>query len=167
MRDIGNGSFNLRYERCGTAPSGREGVIVRHGSQAGVSSLGDRKVRVQKPRLRERGEDGGHEVEIPACEAMRRDASLGAHILKAMLKGVSTRNYEEMLPVACERMGVSKSSVSREFSEISDAECKWLLERRFDDLEILVTYIDGMVFGDRNVVGAVGVGRSGVKHARV
>ncbi len=62
------------------------GVIVRHGSQAGVVSLGDRKMRVQKPRLRERVEDGGHEVAIPAYEAMRRDAGLGAHMLKTISK---------------------------------------------------------------------------------
>ena len=83
-------------------------------------------MRVQKPRLCERGEDGGSEVAIPAYEAMRSDAGLGAHILKTMLKVVSTRNYEEILPEACECLGVSKSSESREFVEMSETERKRL-----------------------------------------
>jgi transposase-like protein len=54
--------------------------------------------------------------------------------------------------------------VSREFVERSEAECKRLLARRFDDIDILVIYVDGMVFADHNVVGAIGVDRMGDKH---
>ncbi len=150
---------------AGEPHQGRKGGnIIRHGVQEGVVSLGDRKIRVQKPRLRERVEDGGREVAIPAYEAMQSDESLGSHILSTMMKGVSTRNYEDFLPESCERFGVSKSSVSREFVERSEAECKRLLERRFDDLDILVIYVDGMIYADHSVIVAVGVEGNGCKH---
>ncbi len=150
---------------AGEPHQGRKGGnIVRHGAQKGVVSLGDRKIRVQKPRLRERGGNGGREVAIPAYEAMQSDESLGSHILKTMMKGVSTRNYEEILPESCECFGVSKSSVSREFVERSESECKRLLERRFDDIDILIIYVDGMVYADHSVIAAVGVENTGCKH---
>jgi hypothetical protein len=72
---------------AGQPHQGRKGAgIVRHGSQKGVVSLGDRKIRVQMPRLRERGEDGGREIAIPAYEAMKSDDGFGAHILKTISK---------------------------------------------------------------------------------
>lgn len=140
------------------------GRILRHGSQAGIVSLSNRKVRVQKPRLRERGKGRGKEVAVPAYEAMGADDRLGANILRVLMRGVSTRNYQEILPEACECVGVSKSSVSRKFTMASEEECAKLLERRFDDIDLLVIYIDGMNFADHCVVASVGVDRTGAKH---
>ena len=140
------------------------GEVRRHGSQDGVVSLSNRKVRVKKPRLRKReGGDGG-EVPVPAYEAMQDEGRLGTKMLSILMRGVSTRNYQSILPDACESIGVSKSSVSRRFVEASEEECRKLVERRFDDLEILVIYIDGMVFADHSVIGAVGVDSTGAKH---
>ncbi len=41
---------------------------------------------------------------------------------------------------------------------------KALLARRFDDLKLLVIYIDGLIFGDYTMIGAVGVDMEGNKH---
>jgi len=150
---------------AGESHQGRSGgSIVRHGSQGGVVSLSSRKVRVEKPRLRERGKGKGKEVAIPAYEAMQADDRLGANILRALMRGVSTRNYQDILPEACESVGVSKSSVSRQFALASEEECRKLLERRFDDIDLSVIYIDGMVFADHCVMASVGVDITGAKH---
>ncbi len=61
-------------------------------------------------------------------------------------------------------VGISKSAVSREFIEASEEELRKLCERRFDEVEFLVIYLDGMVFGDHHVIGAVGVDTEGRKH---
>src|SRR2546425_9816892 len=63
-----------------------------------------------------------------------------------------------------ETVGVSRYSVSREAMEASEAELKRLCERRLDDLELLVLYIDGVIFGEHHVLGAVGVDAEGCKH---
>ena len=60
--------------------------------------------------------------------------------------------------------GVSKSNVSREAAEAGDEALQELLERRFDRLDLLVIYIDGMVFGEHHVISAVGVDTQGHKH---
>ena len=80
------------------------------------------------------------------------------------MKGISTRNYKEVLPVIAETVGVSKSSVSREFIEASEKTFKELCERRFDDKDILVVYIDGLQFGETHVIVALGVDSAGYKH---
>lgn len=60
--------------------------------------------------------------------------------------------------------GVSKSSVSRQMIEASEAEVGSLLSRRFEDVNLLIIYIDGMAFGDHVMIGAVGVDAEGRKH---
>ena len=150
---------------AGEAHQGRRGGdVLRHGSQAGVVALSNRKMRVAKPRLRGRGKGSGKEVDVPAYAAMQEDERLGSKILSVMMRGISTRNYSAILPDACESVGVSKSSISRRFIDASEEECKSLLERRFDDMDIVVIYVDGMNFADHSVIGAVGVDRLGAKH---
>jgi len=46
--------------------------------------------------------------------------------------------------------------VSREAAEAGEEALKELLERRFDAIDLLVIYIDGMQFDEHHVIGAVG-----------
>ena len=145
-------------------PGKARAEIGWHGRQMGVVSLSDRKVRVEKPRLRHKGKGIGKEVEIPAYEAMVLNSRLGQRILEILMNGVSTRKYKEIIPEMAETVGVSKSQISREFVEASEGEFKRLCERRFDDAEMLVIYIDGIQFGDCHVIAALGVDSAGHKH---
>ena len=140
------------------------GEVRRHGSQAGVVCLSTQKVRVNKPRLRRKGGGQQAEVSIPAYEAMQRDLALGEKLSAILLRGVSTRNYEDVIPEMAETCGVSKSSVSREFIEAGAQQLQALAERRFDELDLLIIYIDGVQFGGHHVIGAVGVDTDGKKH---
>ena len=38
---------------------------------------------------------------------------MGARMLEILMRGVSTRNYKEVIPTMAETLGVSKSAVSR------------------------------------------------------
>src|SRR2546428_13017818 len=62
-----------------------------------------------------------------------------------------------------ETVGVSKSSVSRETIEASEAALQDVLERRLEHQDVLVVYIDGLHCGERCVIGAVGVDTEGGK----
>jgi transposase-like protein len=141
----------------------RAGEVVFHGRQAGQVMLSDRKLEVERPRLRTRGR-AGREVEVPAYTAMQDGEQLGARTLEILMRGVSTRNYKEVIPTMAETVGVSKSDVSRRVVEASEAEVEALLSRRFDELKLLVIYIDGLIFGDYTMIGAVGVDSEGNKH---
>jgi putative transposase len=148
-------------EIAGKSHQGKKGgQIIRHGKQQGVVSVSNRKLRVEKPRLRQKD---GAEVEVPAYRVMQNDEKLTQKSLEAMMCGVSTRNYKALLTHACEAVGVSKSSVSRKFVLASQAKCQQLLERRLDDRRYLILYIDGVRFAEHHVIAAVGVDDEGEK----
>jgi len=131
-----------------------------HGRQAGRVCLQERKLGVTKPRLRK---TGGGEVAIPAYAAMQENGMSG-RMLDVLMRGISTRQYAEVLPEMASTCGVSKSNVSREAAAAGEAALQELLERRFEEDDLLVIYIDGMVFGEHHVISAVGVDRAGHKH---
>lgn len=141
-------------------PGQRRTGLLWHGRQAGRVCLKERKLGVTKPRLREKG---GGEAAIPAYEAMQENG-IGERMLDVLMRGISTRQYAEVLPEMAASCGVSKSTVSREAAEAGEEALKQLLERRFDEIDLLVIYIDGMQFGEQHIISAVGVDRAGQKH---
>lgn len=140
------------------------GEVRRHGTQPGVVCLSTQKVRVRKPRLRAKSGGKGAEVPIPAYEAMQSDASLREKLASVLMSGVSTRNYERVIPEMAETCGVSKSSVSRKFAAASGEQLRALCERRFDETDLLIIYVDGVQFAQHHVIVAVGVDSEGYKH---
>lgn len=137
-----------------------------HGTQPGRVALAERQLRVDKPRLRKRKTARGEqaEVPIPAYEALQKDHRLADRMLGILMRGVSTRNYREVLPEMAEQVGVSKSQVSRENIEAGERLLIELAERDFSQHDLLIIYIDGMRFGDYLVIAAVGVDSQGNKH---
>jgi len=135
-----------------------------HGRQKGVVCLAERKLRVDKPRLRRKAGGQGAEVDLPAYAAMQSDSRLGKRMLEILMHGVSTRSYGKVLPEMAATVGVAKSSVSREFIDASEEALRQLAERRFDDKDILIVYLDGLIFGVHHVIVALGVDIEGRKH---
>jgi putative transposase len=137
--------------------------ILWYGKQGGSVYLREGKLAVERPRLRRRGRGHGKEVVVPAYAAMQDRAGMQTRMLEILLHGVSTRKYQEIIPRLADRVGVSKSNVSRESILASEAALKQLLERPLQDKQILVIYIDGIHCGERCVIGAVGVDSAGYK----
>lgn len=145
-------------------PGKPSGPIRWHGRQTGRVSLADRQLAVERPRLRRKEQGPGGEVAVPAYAALRANPQLGTRMFGALLRGVSTRQYRDVLPQMAATVGVSKSAVSREAIEASTAQLTTLLERRWEEVDLLVIYIDGQQHGDHHVISAVGVDASGKKH---
>ena len=143
------------------SPGKASGEVRWHGRQEGVVHLAERKVRVSKPRLRHKT---AGEVNIPAYEALRTEGKLARRMLDILMHGVSTRRYDKVLPEMADTVGIARSSVSRANVEAGGKLLKELAEKRFDALEILVVYIDGIRLGEHHILGAVGVDSSGNKH---
>lgn len=93
-------------------PGRSSGEIRWYGNQAGRVSLADRQLSVRKPRLRRRETGRGGEVGVPAYQALQKNPAMGTRMFEALLRGVSTRQYREVLPRMAETVGVSKSSIS-------------------------------------------------------
>jgi len=145
-------------------PGKKGGMVGWHGSETGRVALAERKLRVRRPRLRKKPSGPEGEVPVPAYEAMQQDGKLGSRMLEILLRGVSTRQYKQVLPEMAETVGVSKSSVSAEAIEASEEELRQLCERRWDEVELLIIYLDGLLFGSHHLLAAVGVDTGGNKH---
>ena len=135
------------------------GDAAYHGRQGGRVYLADRAVRVEKPRLR----SAGGEVEVPAYEALRRPSGLGERMLELLLAGLGTRSYGKAVGEMAETAGVSKSSVSRYAAEAAAERLKELAERRLENRDYLIVYVDGIQFGGHHVLAALGVDDDGNK----
>ena len=142
-------------------PGKASGDIRWHGSQSGRVALADRQLKVKRPRLRHKQEG---EVRVPAYQALQDNGATAERMMGGLLRGVSTRQYEEVLPEMAATAGVSRSSISRQAIEGSVEQLRQLRERRWDKTDLLAIYVDGQRFGDHHVISAVGVDRSGVKH---
>lgn len=140
-----------------------EGEVVWYGSQAGRVKLSDRKLAVKRPRLRRRKAGRNGEVAVPAYEAMQEEEGLGQKMLHTLLHGVSSRHYQKVVPEMAETVGISRSAVSREAKEAAEGKFQELLERRFEECDLLVIYLDGMHFGEYTMIAAVGVDGEGRK----
>lgn len=77
------------------------------------------------------GNSAKTEVPVPAYQAMQQEVATGQRMLEILLNGVSTRRYQRVLPEMAHTVGVSKSTVSRESIEASEAALRRLLERRW------------------------------------
>ena len=142
-------------------PGKGSGDIRWHGSQNGRVSLADRQIKVKRPRLRHK-EDG--EVNVPAYESLQDNDATAQRMMGALLRGVSTREYAEVLPEMAETAGVSRSSVSRQAIQGSVEQLRQLRERRWDKVVCWCSTSMGRVFGSHHVISAVGVDGAGTKH---
>lgn len=149
-------------EVAGPRAPGKAGGEVRwHGAQPGRVKLRDRQMQVMRPRLRRKG---AGEQKVPAYEALRGNPATAEVMLGKLLRGVSTREYADVLPEMAATVGVSRSAVSRQAIEGSEQQLRELQERRWDQVDLLVIYVDGQRFGEHHILAAVGVDRDGRKH---
>ena len=144
-------------------PGRRLGEVLWHGSQPGRVVLAERKLAVKRPRLRSRAARG-KEVAIPVYERLQAEPRLGERIRDILVRGVSTRKYAEVLPRMAGTVGIAKSSVSRRFIRAARDALAALMGRRFDELDVLAVWIDGIVVDDHHILAAVGVDAQGEKH---
>jgi transposase-like protein len=140
-----------------------ERVAGRAGTTPSAVTLGGRRVRVDRPRVRSRE---GHEVELPSFAfASGRDA-LDDRTLEAIACGVSTRKYRrslERLPEDVGERSVSKSAVSRRFVALSQKQMITWLTTPLGDRVFPIVMIDGIVLGDHTILIALGIDTNGKK----
>jgi putative transposase len=134
---------------------------TRYGRQGGVVTLAGQKLPIDRPRVRRA--DGGGEVALETYTRLQSPDAMPQAVLRRMVRGVSTREYEHVVDVARDGFGVGRSSVSREFVRASAAGVKALAERRFDGEHIPVVMIDGVEYAGETMVVALGITADGTK----
>ncbi len=138
-------------------------VAMRSGHAASSLTLGGRRVRIGRPRVR----DAEGEVSLPSWRAWSSRDPLGQRAVEQMVVGVSTRRYRrslEPLPGAVQVHGVSKSAVSERFVVGTANKLAALMKRKLSSLKLLAVMIDGVHFAEHMVLAAIGIDLGGNKH---
>ena len=146
---------------AGAKHPGRHAGNVRwHGAQRGVIAIGQSKLRVQRPRLR----DDAGEVTVPGYAALATDGDLSRRIADILVCNVSTRKYARVVHRCADELAISKSAVSRRFVKQSAQALAQLMNRNFAELDLVAIYVDGIIVARHHIIAAVGVDAGGVKH---
>ena len=134
---------------------------VRWGRQRGSVYLGDQKVAVEVPRVRDRALN--QEVPLPTYTALQAPRALDRRLLHAVLGGLSTREYGRCMQLVPEPFGVSASTVSRRFRRASLRYLRALQERPLAGYPLVALVLDGKTFAEDAMVLAVGITATGQK----
>ena len=145
-----------RYERKGS-----DQPLRRWGSQPGSVYLGDQKLPVDVPRVRNVGSDT--EVPLRAYQALQTPRQIDEGLLLRMLKGIATRNYEACADTVPEAFGLSRSSVSRRYVKGSARKLAEFQERSLEGYDLVALFLDGKSFADEEIIIALGVTLDGQK----
>jgi putative transposase len=138
----------------------------RHGHEDGSMTLGGRRVRVSRPRMRTA--DDEHELPLGTYEHFADRDPLTRAVMDRMLAGVSTRRFAGVgepvgEDVEEESSATSKSSVSEAFVESTATALEELMSRGLGDVRLAAMMLDGLEIAERMHVVALGVTTEGVK----
>ena len=139
----------------------RRGSIKRWGSNPGSVFLGNQKLSIRVPRLRD--VEGNEEVELESYHQLQSPQMVDERVFAQVLNGISTRKYEKVVEKIPQTFGISKSSVSRKFIHASAKQLRQLHERDLSDQEIIAIFMDGKSFAENQMILALGVTLQGEK----
>jgi transposase-like protein len=135
--------------------------VRKWASQPGSVFIGDRKVKVEHPRLR--GVEG--EMKLRTYGKMKKRGAFSEELLGRALRGLAGRRYQETLVGAAQAFGVSASSVSRHLVEATAVKLKEFRERSLKDVHCFAVFLDTIHRGGEAFIIALGLDVCGRKHA--
>jgi transposase-like protein len=142
---------------CGT--HGQQSAY-RHGQQPGYVVFAGRKVSIDKPRVRAKG---GQEITLKSYQAFQQDGRMQRAVARKLTHQVSTRNYAAAIDDCLDGYGIDKSSVSRQWKAVTEAELQKLIQRPVPS-DLVALLIDGQYFRKECLIVALGVDKKAEKH---
>ena len=131
------------------------------GSQLSPVYYAKQKVLLDRPRLRSRG---NKEIQLNTYKAFQNPMKMKQSVMKQMVLGISSRNYEEAIDSFVSGYGIKKSSISRHFIKATAEQMREFMERELSGLELCAIFIDGIEFKKQMLVVALGLDKKGKKH---
>lgn len=138
-----------------------DGRYSRWGHNPGSVKLGDQRIRLLVPRLYDNEERCSKTLE--SYEKLRELNIKDERLFKAVLLGLSTRDYDQVVGNLVDSFGLSASSVSREFIEQSKKRLEDFDNRSLAEYDFVGMFIDGKSLAKEQIIIAVGVSISGLK----
>ncbi len=141
-----------------------ERLATRAGHVDGELSMGGRRVRVRRPRVRS---VEGSELPLDTWKRFSEADPLTPRAVEQMVLGVSTRKYVrsiEPTPPGQSSRGTSKSAVSRRFVSATRDKLAEMMSADLGKLSLCAIMIDGIHVGEHLVLVALGIDECGEKH---
>jgi transposase-like protein len=141
-------------------------LAKRHGHENGSMTLGGRRVKVDRPRVR--SADDERELGLATYGYFADRDPLTRAVMDRMLAGVSTRRFQSVGEPVGEEVeqtstSTGKSTVSEVFIERTRTALGELMGRRLDDVRVAVMMLDGLEIAGRTHIVALGISTEGVK----
>ena len=133
--------------------------VRKWASQRGSVFIGDRKVKVEHPRLR--GPLG--EMRLKSYEKLRDSGVFSEELLDKVLRGLAQRRYSETLVEAGQAFGVSAGSISRHVVAASARRLKEFRERSLEGFEPFAIFLDTIHRGGEAFLVGLGIDLEGKK----
>ena len=133
----------------------------RWGCNEGSVFLGDQKVSIAVPRVRDILQ--GKEVPLSSYRDFQNPRGIDEVVFKRLINGISTRKYEKAALEVPATFGIRKSSISRKFIRASARKLKECLERDLSGYDIVSIFIDGKGFAENEIIVALGITLEGEK----
>ena len=130
--------------------------------EAGSAYIGDQKVKVTRPRLRDM-EQG--EVPLKSYARLHATGDFSEELLEKILRGVSAQKYTETVMDAARAFGVSPSAVSQKMVSLTATKLKAFQTRSLAAYTPFALFLDTVHRGGEAFLVALGVDLNGVKMA--
>jgi transposase-like protein len=132
------------------------------GSNNGSVYLGDQKMPVRVPRVRDRIADT--EVSLRTYQRLQSPGVIDDLAFRRVINGLSMGRYEKAAIEVPETFGIKRTSISRRFKRSSAQKLAALNERDLSGLDLVAIFLDGKHFStDHEIVVALGITLSGEK----
>ena len=146
-----------RYEH--DKPHG--GRYDRWGFNPGSVQVGNQKLRLEVPRVYDRKQ--GRNKTLSNYEQVRELPEQDDKKVKALLHGISMRDYGAVVDRLQDSLGLSASTLSRDFREATRRQLKEFENRSLKDENIVAIFMDGKHLASEQMVIALGIDDKGRK----
>lgn len=151
-----------REERAGPDYYPTHPNLQKWAHEDGSAYIGDQKVKVKRPRLR----DIVHgEVPLKSYQSLHAPGHFSEELLEKILRGVSAQKYTETVINSAEAFGVSPTSVSRKLVELTAQKLESFKERSLANFKPFAIFLDTIHRGGEAFLVALGVDLGGEKMA--
>lgn len=142
------------HERTGSS-------MKRWGHNPGSVFLGDQKVRMNVPRVRDLRRR--REVPLKSYEQFQVPGRVDDMALSRAINGISQRKYERAVEQTSDTFGIRSSSISRKFIRASARKLREFVERSLSGYDIVAIFMDGKAFAENEMIIALGITLEGDK----
>ena len=138
-----------------------DGRYSRWGFNPSSVKLGSERIPLDIPRIYDHESKTNQSLDV--YQRLKELPAIDERLLKAVLLGLSTRDYKQVIKTMIDSFGLSHSSVSNEFIEQSSRQLEAFESRDLSEYKFVGLFIDGKYLAKEQIIIVLGVTFQGDK----